>query len=303
MATVNILQVLHEENDIETLRKYALDFTYYAINAIEAGKVHEYILNNTGYSGVLPKYDKPMVSIVIPVYNKVLLTKVLLASILERTKNISYEVIIANDNSTDETNILDQAFKNVRIVNNLSGQRGFVYNVSNAIQYAKGEFIFLMNNDMIVCENYLSELLKVICKYDNVGIAGSKTISINNTIDECGIMVHNDGRVQFLFYDLPANTNDQYEYIGCDYCSGCSILFRKKSWELSGGFDKNLAPAYYEDSDFAFNLKYNFGLESVVVPKSKIVHFKRQTYTNNHDSKKNREYFMNKWKHVLSTRT
>ena len=47
--------------------------------------------------------NEPMVSIVIPVYNQIDYTYVCLASILEHTTDVSYEVIIADDVSTDAT--------------------------------------------------------------------------------------------------------------------------------------------------------------------------------------------------------
>lgn len=301
-VSIDILKILREENDINELRKHMLCFARYTMSSLDKQNLWKFLLNNINFSGIIPKSKKPKVSIIIPVKNEVLLTKIVLNSIIKHTTNIEYEVIIANDSSTDETNMLDKLFANLRIVDNNTGETGFIYNVSNAINYAKGEFILLLNNDMIVCENYLTELLNVM-KYDGIGIAGAKTLTINNTIAECGIKMNSDGIVEFLYANMPVNTNDNFEYIECDYCSGCSILFRKKIWDIAGGFDKNFAPAYYEDSDFAFNLKYNLGLKTVVVPKSKIFHFKRQTYEkyDTVDIRKNKAYFLNKWKHVLNS--
>ena len=51
----------------------------------------------------LPKEENPTVSIVIPVYNQIHYTYLCLQSILEHTKDVSYEVIIADDVSTDAT--------------------------------------------------------------------------------------------------------------------------------------------------------------------------------------------------------
>ncbi len=47
--------------------------------------------------------EHPTVSIVIPVYNQIHYTYACLLSILENTKDVTYEIIIADDVSTDAT--------------------------------------------------------------------------------------------------------------------------------------------------------------------------------------------------------
>lgn len=305
---MNIIEFLQKETDIDNLRKEALNFTYFAINSINTlsaeNVLYKLITENTDFGKEFPYFESPKISIIIPVKNNALLTKIVLNSIYKNTKNVDYEVIIADDNSTDETKDLNKTFKNISIVKNNTQISGFVYNVSNAIEHARGEYIFLMNNDMITQENYLTELLNVIENHSDIGIAGAKNLKIDGTILECGVYMNSQGLVTFLHQNSPENTVDDKDFIECDYCSGCSILFKKEVWNKAGGFDKNYAPAYYEDSDFAFNLKYNLGLKSVCVPKSKIYHFKGQTYEKNssYDSSKNRNYFLNKWENILKNK-
>lgn len=57
---------------------------------------------------VFPRVRNPKVSIIIPVYNQVEYTYACLVSILEHTKDVSYEVIIADDVSTDATKDLER---------------------------------------------------------------------------------------------------------------------------------------------------------------------------------------------------
>ncbi len=200
-----------------------------------------------------------------------------------------------------KTQQIEQEFKNIKHILNNTGHKGFLFNVKNAIEKARGKYIFLMNNDMIALSNYLSELLNVIENDNTIGIAGSKTLKIDNTIQECGVNLYNNAPIEFLGINQNANYQDEKTYIDCDYCSGCAIIFKKEIWDKTGGFDTNYEPAYYEDSDFAFNLKYNYNLKSVCVPKSKLYHFKGQTYQN-HNSDKNRLYFLSKWGNYLATK-
>ncbi len=300
----NIYKFLDTETDINEVKK--LLFNTYNIMNTSANKVdiYEFYLRMFNLSVNFEKFENPKVSIVIPVKNEFFMTQFLLNSIYGRTHNIPYEIIIADDNSTDETINIQNIFGNITVAKNDINTPGFAYNVINAIKHAKGEYILLLNNDMFVLDNYLNELLNVIENHDDIGIAGAKTISLDNVTIECGVKMYNDASIEFIGEDEDTNYMDDKEYVECDYSSGCSILFKKELWEKSGGFDLNLAPAYFEDSDFAFNLKYNFGLKTVCVPKSKIYHFRGITYNKTFvdkikTSNKNKEYFLKKWNNQL----
>ena len=66
----------------------------------------------TAFQGI---FKNPLVSIIIPVYNKFDYTYRCISSIIKSESNISYEIIIANDMSKDETKIIDKYIKNIII--------------------------------------------------------------------------------------------------------------------------------------------------------------------------------------------
>lgn len=295
----DFIERINNEENITNLKNAVLFYYKHLENSLNEVNIYKFILSSINTGCDFDYVENPKVSIIIPVKNEFVLTKFLLNSIKLCTENIPYEVIIADDNSQDETQNIENFFKNVRLIKNNTGINGFLYNVSNAIKYARGEYILLLNNDMLVYDNYLAELLKVIESDNTIGIAGSKNLRMDGTIIECGVNINKNGLIRYIAQDKPQEFYDELSYIDCDYCSGCSILFRKDVWIKSGGFDINYAPAYYEDSDFALNLKYNFNLKSVCVPKSKIIHFKSVSYAKDFEiplsATKNREYFLNKW--------
>ena len=304
---MNIVEYINSETDINKLKEETLKHMRVLYKAMKQNEykayVFEFMLGNIDLSCNFEYVENPKVSIIIPVKNQFIITAYLLNSIKRNTQGIDYEVIIADDNSSDEIQYTEKIFKNIKRIVNNTGHSGFIYNVSNAIQNSSGEYIFLMNNDMIPLNGYLTELLNVIEKDETIGIAGSKTLSISMVVDECGAKMINNGDFAFIGQNEPIDFQDDNDYIDCDYCSGCSILFKRSVWDKTGGFDKNLEPAYYEDSDFAFNLKYNYGLKSVCVPKSKLFHFKGMSYFGNEDInnivKRNKQYFLNKWKKYI----
>lgn len=79
--------------------------------------------------------EHPTVSIVIPVYNQIHYTYACLLSILENTKDVTYEIIIADDVSTDATKELSLYAENLVICRNKTNQ-GFLRNCNQAAKAA-----------------------------------------------------------------------------------------------------------------------------------------------------------------------
>ncbi len=107
------------------------------------------------------KYKKVDVSIIIPVYNNFKYTMLCLQSIYNNTTDVSYEVIIADDNSTDETVNIKKYVKNIKVVRNKTNLR-FLKNCNNAAKEAEGEFICFLNNDTQVQKGWLKYLVDTI---------------------------------------------------------------------------------------------------------------------------------------------
>ena len=101
-----------------------------------------------------PESDKPVVSILIPVYNEWVITHRCLWSILQYTPG-EYEVIIADDCSTDETANISDYVTGVTIVRQEENQR-FLKNCNRAAEKARGEFLLLLNNDTTATEGWLA---------------------------------------------------------------------------------------------------------------------------------------------------
>ena len=215
--------------------------------------------------------EHPLVSIVIPVYNQIGYTYACLVSILEHTKDIPYEVIIADDVSTDATEHLDRFAEGLVISRNTVNQ-GFLRNCNQAAAKARGEYIFFLNNDTKVTEGWLDWLVRLIESDETIGMVGSKLVYPDGRLQEAGGIIWSDasgwnyGRLQDP--ELP-----EFNYVkDVDYMSGAAIMIRTSLWKEIGGFDERYAPAYCEDSDLAFEVRKH-GYRVVYQPKSVVIHF------------------------------
>lgn len=253
---------------------------------------------------IFNKADNPIVSIIIPVYNQVEYTYNCLKSILNNTKNISIEIIIANDCSTDETLKLANICENINIITNKTNLR-FLKNCNNAALSAKGKYILFLNNDTQVMEDWLEPLVDVIESDDNIGMVGSKLIYPDGRLQEAGGIIFSDGS-GWNYGRLSNPSESEYNYVKeVDYISGAAIMIRSTLWNEIGGFDEHFAPAYYEDTDLAFAVRSK-GKKVVFVPKSIVVHF--EGVSNGTDTSSgqksyqviNAEKFKEKWKNELT---
>ncbi len=215
--------------------------------------------------------DDPLVSIVIPVYNEIAYTYACLLSILEHTSDVSYEIIIADDVSTDATEHLQEFAEGINICRQEVNQ-GFLKNCNNAASKARGKYIMFLNNDTQVTDGWLSSLVNLIESDDTIGMVGSKLIFPDGRLQEAGGIIWSDGS-GWNYGRLDDPGKPEYNYVkDVDYISGAAILLPVSLWKQIGGFDERFAPAYCEDSDLAFEVR-RAGYRVVYQPLSVIIHY------------------------------
>jgi GT2 family glycosyltransferase len=247
-----------------------------------------------------PVTDEVCVSIIIPVYNKWMYTRACLVSIFQNTHNIPYEVIIGDDGSSDGTVNIASWFANVRVVKT-EKNLGFLGNCDNAAKSARGKYVLFLNNDTIVREEWLDYLVRLIEGSDDIGLVGPKLIYHDGRLQEAGGIIWKDASGwNYGWGDDPEKP--EYNYVkDVDYISGACLLVRKSLWNEIGGFDSRFAPAYYEDTDLAFEIRKS-GFRTVYQPESEVIHL--EGISNGKDigsgmkryQLENESKFLEKWK-------
>lgn len=219
--------------------------------------------------------SQPLVSIIVPIYGKCDYTLRCLASVAENTIGIPFEVIVVDDCSPDNSVELLKAVKGIRLVCNEVNQ-GFIRSCNNGALAAKGKYLCFLNNDTKVLPRWLDELLRTFQEFPGTGLAGSKLIYPDGTLQEAGGIIWQDGSA----WNYGRNQNPDlpvYNYAReVDYCSGASILVPKALFEELGGFDEHYLPAYCEDADLALKIR-DRGYRVIYQPLSVVVHYEGVT--------------------------
>lgn len=254
----------------------------------------------------VPGCEAPKVSIVIPCYNQVAYTYACVRSIIENTdfNETPYEIVIADDVSTDATAEIGKYIEGLVISRNAENQ-GFLKNCNQAVNKARGEYLLFLNNDTRVREKWLSYLVRRIESEPDIGMVGSKLVYPDGRLQEAGGIIWSDGS-GWNYGRLDDPEKPDYNYVkDVDYISGAAIMISRRLWDEIGGFDERYAPAYCEDSDLAFEVRKH-GKRVVYEPRSVVVHY--EGISNGTDvegsglkkyQKVNQEKFREKWKEEL----
>jgi GT2 family glycosyltransferase len=244
------------------------------------------------------------VSIIVPVHNAVVYTITSVISMLQSQTRYSYEILIADDASTDLTAPVfaqvEGRVRHLRQEDNL----GFLANCNDAAAEATGRYLVFLNNDTILLPGWLDELIGTFEQDATIGLAGSKLLNADGTLQEAGGIMWKDGSA----WNYGRGQNPwlpQFNYVkDVDYCSGASIAIGKELWDELGGFDPLFRPAYCEDSDLAFRVRAA-GYRTVFQPFSELVHHEGRSHGRDEASGikayqvRNQQKFYARWAETL----
>jgi GT2 family glycosyltransferase/glycosyltransferase involved in cell wall biosynthesis len=218
----------------------------------------------------------PAVSIIILNYNKPELTIDCLNSLLKYTTGYRFEIIVVDNGSThDNFNKLRQYIGPHKILR-LEINRYFGEGNNIGAEFAKGEFLVFMNNDVTVTENWLEPLRSAFEKYPNCGISGPKFIYPNGVLQEAGALINEDGvPVQLGKYLSPDEGRFNVER-PVDYISAATLMIPKNLFNEIEGFDFIYEPAYYEDVDLCMKVLQS-GYTVRYMPTSCVIHHENAT--------------------------
>jgi GT2 family glycosyltransferase len=220
----------------------------------------------------------PLVSIVIPVFNRVELTQQCLDAI-ESTVSLPYEVIVVDNASTDGTAaFLGEAESAGRLRAILNDENlGFGKACNKGIAASRGRYVVLLNNDTIPLAGWLDALVSAVEADPTIGMAGSRLLYPNGTIQHAGITWNAHNMLYHVHRGVP---NDAPEVlVPRDYpavTGACILLPRDLLVEL-GGFDESFH-MYVEDIDLCMRV-WERGRRVTYRPDSVLFHLENASVT------------------------
>lgn len=225
---------------------------------------------------------KIKLSVIYVYYNTPEELKLSIESLKKACAKIPYEVIVVSNNSPKSIpkKIYDKP--NVTIINN-DTNCGYGKGLNQGAKIAKGEYLFLVNPDIIFKKEAIINLLKEIQRKPKIGVIAPQLIdekgNVLQSISGMPYLPHSLFAFSFLgkiwsknpfsakYHNLNLDRNKEQEV---DVVGGACMMIKKPLFYKVSGFDERFF-MYFEEADFCFRIK-KMGYKILYLPKAKVIH-------------------------------
>lgn len=247
--------------------------------------------------------DKPRISIIIPTKDKAALLRRCVESIREKSTYGNYELIIVDNNSTEEATLAYlkrlSGYPDCRV---LVFDEPFNYcRINNyAVTQTKSDILLFLNNDTeVITPGWMEEMISHAQRRE-VGAVGVELLFPDKLIQHGGVIIGLGGFAAHAFYRLPAEC---YGYMALaqvarnvSAVTAACLMMRREVFEEVGGLDENLDVAY-NDVDMCLKI-VDRGYNIVWTPHALLYHHESASRGLCHPEG-NIRYFCDKWKKYL----
>ena len=220
----------------------------------------------------LPAHD-PLVTVVVVNQDRRVLLRHCLRSIAGQVYQ-NLEVIVVDNGSVDgsECVIPDKELSGlpIRLIKNLNNL-GFCTANNQALRFARGKYVALLNNDAEADEGWLQALVAALEANPGFGMAASKVLlhGDRSTIDKAGHLIYPDGQNR----GRGTGEKDIGQYDRMEetaWPDGCAAFYRRALFEHVGGFDEDFF-AYADDAELGLRARIA-GWRCLYVPSAVVFH-------------------------------
>ena len=227
---------------------------------------------------------RPLVSVLIPNKDHTADLDRCLTSLYQNAGYDNFEVLVIENNSTDPATeayyqTLPDRFDRCRVVRY---QGAFNFSAINnfGAQFAKGEHLLLLNNDIeILSGDFLRELLSYSQRPD-VGAVGAKLYYPDDTIQHAGVLMGINGSAGHSHKSYPRTAvGDLYRLVTTQNymaVTGACLMTKASLYHAAGGLDEEKFAVAYNDVDYCLKL-WGQGLHNVYTPRAEAYHYESKS--------------------------
>lgn len=236
-----------------------------------------------------------LTSIIIPSFNGALLLESCLSSLREYTPE-PYEVIVVDNGSHDETMEVCRKYR-CRFIR-FPRNQGFPIACNAGLKLARGELLVLLNNDVLVSNNWLHNMRSALLSSPKVGIVGPLT-NYASGIQRVKAPPYAT-LSEYLQIRDSLNTPDPAKWRDVERLVGFCMLFRRQLLHEIGLLDERFSPGHYEDDDYCHRTRAK-GYRLLIAGDTFVHHHGSASFRKQHSAylkkvlRRNLNLFIRKW--------
>ncbi len=221
----------------------------------------------------------PLFSVIIPVFNKWALTRACLESLREHTAGLDFEVIVADNASSDATatelvplgqSLFGDAFTRLRFPENINFGPA-----SNAgAGKARAPLLFFLNNDTLMTPGWARPLLAAMREENPPGAVGPLLLYEDNTVQHLGAVFMPGGPCH-LYQGFPADHPVVSRPRRLQFITAAALMMPKGLFFQVGGFYKEYRNGF-EDVELCVRIRQT-GKELRCALTSVVYHLESQS--------------------------
>nr|VFK62320.1 MAG: hypothetical protein BECKUNK1418G_GA0071005_102328 [Candidatus Kentron sp. UNK]VFK70417.1 MAG: hypothetical protein BECKUNK1418H_GA0071006_102828 [Candidatus Kentron sp. UNK] len=221
-------------------------------------------------------------SIIIVSYNTRELTLACLKSVIEQTRDLSYEIIVVDNASQDgSADAIALTFPRIELIRS-PDNLGFARANNLAADKTQGSFLLLLNPDTVVLDGAVQKLYRFALDNPQAGIYGGQTVFSDGRIDHrhCwgkptpwSFFCYGTG-LSALFKESRWFNPEVCRVTGnqtVDIITGCFFMIERELWDKLSGF----SPVFFmygEEADLCLRAR-ELGYAPLVYTGAKIIHY------------------------------
>lgn len=228
------------------------------------------------------------VSIIIVNWNTRDILRDCLQSVFEQTKDISFEVIVIDNASSDDSvQMIKSEFPRVVLIENKEN-RGFATANNQGIQIAKGRYVLLLNSDTVVLDGAIQKTLTFADHHPDTAVVGCKVLNPDRSLQPTCFMYPSLLNLvlssTYLYKLFPRSRRfgrermtwwDRNDIREVEVITGCFMLVRKEAIVQIGMMDESFF-MYAEETDWCYRFK-KAGWKLLFTPDAQIMHLGGQS--------------------------
>ena len=249
------------------------------------------------------------VSIIIVNYNTLELTKNTISSVIGKTKDLNYEIILIDNASTDgSVEFFEKEYKDKIIFIKNNKNLGFGRANNKGIEIAKGKYIFLLNSDTLLINNAIKILFDYMEDNHNSGVCGGNLFDLelkptHSFVEELPSLKTEINILKRAISKLTGGNKKRKDFNHSNiekevgYITGADMMIRKSILDRVGLFDKDFF-MYFEETELTYRIK-KLGYKIMSIPTAKIIHLEGKSTI--FKEKKIRMFLESKYKYFYKT--